>query len=298
MLEVSQGHISSLNISRVEENIKIINDTFDNLKVSGSNAWKAYWKYRKRFSSKSLFYLLKNKQNAENTMRTFAEFLFTFGRFPRTIDHLPIIPTRETPSFVKESDIISSSWLYWNFNYGDRRGLVSVHFLAALNIYFGENRALSKDTISEFFHNLSLQALSKSDDSIVVKFDALKNLNKNIYMQKKRAVIIEIKNLHRPTIVGDNPTINNKYESILVKEISISPTDVDGNDNVNINVSDIPLPKVPEKIEPEVDDFGVDLQKLFEANIRSNYEPVFNNVIGVNNWVNKIKEDHEMRDLN
>ena len=117
-------------------------------------------------------------------------------------------------------------------------------------------------------------------------------------MQKKRAVIIEIKNLHRPTIVGDNPTINNKYESILVKEISISPTDVDGNDNVNINVSDIPLPKVAEKIEPEVDDFGVDLQKLFEANIRSDYEPVFNNVIGVNNWVNKIKEDHEMRDLN
>ena len=145
-------------------------------------------------------------------------------------------------------------------------------------------------------------------------------------MQKKRAVIIEIKNLHRPTIVGDNPTINNnffykytfifiinlhrptivgdnptinnKYESILVKEISISPTDLDGNDNVNINVSDIPLPKVAEKIEPEVDDFGVDLQKLFEANIRSDYEPVFNNVIGVNNWVNKIKEDHEMRDLN
>ena len=33
MLEVSKGNISSLNINGVEEDIKIINDTFDNLTV-------------------------------------------------------------------------------------------------------------------------------------------------------------------------------------------------------------------------------------------------------------------------
>ena len=52
---------------------------------------------------------LKNKQNAENIMRGFAKFFFAFERFPGSIDHLPIIPKGETPSFVKERDIISPS---------------------------------------------------------------------------------------------------------------------------------------------------------------------------------------------
>ena len=51
--------------------------------------------------------------------------------------------------------------------------------------------------------------------------------------------------------------------------------------------------KVAEKVEPEKDNFGEDLQKLFQANIRSDYEPAFNNVIGINDWAIKIKEDQE-----
>ena len=42
-------------------------------------------------------------------MQVSAKFLFTFSLLPGTIDHLPIIPTGETPSFVKRSDIISHS---------------------------------------------------------------------------------------------------------------------------------------------------------------------------------------------
>ena len=225
-------------------------------------------------------------------MQDFAEFFFTFERFPGTIDHLPIIPMGETPSFVKKSDIISPSWLYQNYNYDDMRGLVSVHFLVALNIYFGGNSTLPKDVMSKFFHSLSMQAMSISDDSIVLQFNAMKKLNKNIndlintniHMQKKRAVISEIQ-----TIVGDEPTINNKSESIPL-------TDVDGDDDVDVDISDIPLARVAEKIEPEIDDFGVNLQKLFQANIRSDQELVFKNVIGVNDWMNKIKEDHETRE--
>ena len=83
-------------------------------------------------------------------------------------------------------------------------------------------------------------------------------------MQKKDAVIRETQN------VGDEPTINNKIESIIVKEIlndEKHPTDVD-EDGDN-NVSDIPLAKVAEKIEPEIDIFGEDLQALFQGSIRS-----------------------------
>ena len=161
-----------------------------------------------------------------------------------------------------------------------------MHFLAALNIYFGGKR----DVMSEFFHNLSMQALSISDDSVVLKCNAIKKLNKNIndlinsniHMQKKGAVISEIQNLDPPTIVGDEPTFNNKIESIIVKEIlndKMHSTDLD-DENDNSNVGDIPLAKVAENIEPEKDNFGEDLQKLFQANTHSDYEPVFNNVIG------------------
>ena len=237
-------------------------------------------------------------------MWVFVEFFFTFGRFPGTIDHLPIVLTEETSSFVKESDIMSPSLLYQNFSCGDTRGLVSVHFLAALNIYFGGNRAWSKDVMSEFFHNHSMKTLSISNNSIVLKFDAIKKLNKNIndlinsniHLQKKEVLISEVQNLNPPTVASDELTFTNKIESIIVKEILNDKkhlTDFNDDDEDN-DVSDIHPAKVAEKIEPEKDDFGEDLQKPIQANIHSDYEPAFNNVIGINDWA-KIKENQEMR---
>ena len=63
-------------------------------------------------------------------------------------------------------------------------------FLGILNICSGGNRALSNNVMSKLFHNLSM---SISGDLVVLKFDAMKNLNKNIndlrktniYMPKK-----------------------------------------------------------------------------------------------------------------
>ena len=131
--------------------------------------------------ARNLYFIdLKNEQNAENIMQVFAEFFFPFGRFIGTIDHLFTVPMGETSSFVKENNIISPSWLHQHFNYGDTRGLVCMHFLAALNIYFGGNCTLSKDVMSEFFHNLSVQALSICNKSIVLISNAIKKLNKNI----------------------------------------------------------------------------------------------------------------------
>ena len=143
------------------------------------------------------------------------------------------------------------------------RGLVSVHFLAARNIYFGGNSALSKNVMSEFFHNLPMQALSISDNLIVLKSDALKRFNKNIndlidtniHMQKKGAVISEVQNLDPPVTVDYEPTINSEIESIIVKR-SLNdekpPTDVGNGDDNRNDISDIPLAKVAEKTEPEI----------------------------------------------
>ena len=75
------------------------------------------------------------------------------------------------PSFFQSSDVISPSELYKR---SDTNGLLYVHFLAALNVHLDGDKMISKNAMSEFFHNLSKKALSKSDDTIVIKFDAIK----------------------------------------------------------------------------------------------------------------------------
>ena len=81
---------------------------------------------------------------------------------------------------ILDITLISPPDLYKRFNSGDTRGLVCVHFLAALNVHLGGDKMISKNPMSEFFHNLSMQAFSKSDDTLVIKFDAINKLNKSL----------------------------------------------------------------------------------------------------------------------
>ena len=164
-------------------------------KVAASNRWKTYWKNRKRFSSKSLIYWFKRWTKCRKyCARFFQIFLYLWEIFRNYWSCSYYFSTGETPNFVKGSNN-SPSWLYQNFIYGDTRGVVSVNFLGVLNICFGGNRVWSNNVMRKFFHNLSMQALSISGDSVVLKFDTMKNLNKNIndlrktniHMPKKRS---------------------------------------------------------------------------------------------------------------
>ena len=119
-----------------------------------------------------------------------------------------------------------------------------------------------------------------------------------------------------PVIVGDEATINIKIESEIVKEISKDgklPSDVDYDDN------DIPIAKTTEETEQEniiqnslfletklkkdERDFET-VNKFIEEGTREliqtitnpDYEPIFNNIINVNDWTNKMKEDQEIRE--
>ena len=122
---------------------------------------------------------LKNECNTEGVIHTFGRFFFAFGRFP-AIKDLAVILTGEVPSFVKSRDIISPSELYKKFNYGDTRRLACVQFLAALNILLDGDKTMSKEEMSKLLHNLSMPALSKSEGSILLKFDAINRLKKSI----------------------------------------------------------------------------------------------------------------------
>ena len=168
--------------------------------------------------------------------------------------------------------------------------------------------------MSEFFHNLSMQALSKSDDSILLKFDAINRLNKSMLVYEN-AQIEKLQNFFDPpTLAGDELTISDKIESTIVKEIlkgGKPPSDVDD--------SDISIAKTNEEIELEnivqnslFLETGLKKDKrdfetvnnlveectreLIQTITNPDYEPIFNNIINLNDWANKIKEDQEIRE--
>ena len=198
MLEVSNSDISSLNLSSQNQNgmeeLNIINDTVKKLKICKNyyadiygNVSTCFQNYLRSATDVVQSFVekkkarwprlnlnsnidLKNEPNTREICQTFTRFLFAFRRFP-TINKLMIVSTGNVPSSVLSSDIVSPSKLYKRYNSGNTRGLVCIHFLAALNVHLGGDKMISKNAISEFFrffHNLSMQGLSISDDTIVI----------------------------------------------------------------------------------------------------------------------------------
>lgn len=76
---------------------------------------------------------LKNEPNTRQIFQTFDRPFFVFGRLPAT-NKLTFVPMSDVSSFAQSSDIISPYELYRRYNLGNTTGLVSIHFLAALNI--------------------------------------------------------------------------------------------------------------------------------------------------------------------
>ena len=103
-----------------------------------------------------------------------------------------------------------------------------MRFLAALNVHLDGNKMISKNAMSEFFHNLSMQALSKSDDTIVIKFDAINRLNKilNDFLTAVSLAFETAKTSRMTTEFFENPifesgeqTDNKSIEDNIVKNI-------------------------------------------------------------------------------
>ena len=122
---------------------------------------------------------LKSIENPKELLKLFSQFFFKMGRFPGS-GNLAIVPMGVMPSFIKINEVVSPFDLYEKFNSTSTRGLVSTQFLAAFNIFIGGNKTITKNAMSEFFHNLSMQALSRDDNRIDIKFDVMEELNKNI----------------------------------------------------------------------------------------------------------------------
>ena len=112
-------------------------------------------------------------------LATYRDFFPDTGRFPgrNTLIH---VPKADMPSFINSNDWISPRSLYETYLGRDMQGLTGVQFLAAFNRFLGGDREVSRNAMSEFFHNLSWQALTNDNDSVKIKFEAITELVKSI----------------------------------------------------------------------------------------------------------------------
>ena len=122
---------------------------------------------------------IKEQENSTEVFKNFNQFFFKTGRFPGS-NNLAVIPSGIIPAFVKTKDVISPSDLYETFKDSNAYGLVLTQFLAALNIYFNSDKLLLKNVMTEFLHNLSLQALNRDDDRVQLKFVLIIPLNRTL----------------------------------------------------------------------------------------------------------------------
>ena len=123
---------------------------------------------------------LKDIESQSELLRVFNSFYFKTGRFPGNYTDLILVPTGKNPPFVKSFDQISQLELNDKFQNTPSYGIAAVHFLAALNIFFGGEKNLSQDVMTELLHNLSYQALNFENTKVKIKFDQIIKLNKNL----------------------------------------------------------------------------------------------------------------------
>ena len=87
-------------------------------------------------------------------------------------------------------------------------GLISLQFLSTLNIFFGGDIGLSKDTITELYKNLSYKTLSGGRQ---VEFDKISDLSTHINFKMKHSILSNIDDQDR-AVKKDNEDVKSTYE--------------------------------------------------------------------------------------
>ena len=156
---------------------------------------------------------LKDIESHSELLRVFNSFYFKTGRFPGNYTDLILVPTGKNPSFVKSFDQISPLELNDKFQNTPSYGIAAVHFLAALNIFFGGEKNLSQDVMTELLHNLSYQALNFENTKVNIKFDQIIKLNKNL-----KSLIRDVDRSNINTITFEDAVDESKDKIELMEE--------------------------------------------------------------------------------
>ena len=98
---------------------------------------------------------------------------WAFSRFTK----ISSIASSRNSIFYKNRNTIITCWFTKKKIAGtNAKELVSFQALAALNIHLGGDKDVSKKALTEYFCNLTFQALSKENDNILMSFDSLNDL--------------------------------------------------------------------------------------------------------------------------
>ena len=204
---------------------------------------------------------IKEIESHVEFLKVFNRFYFKTGRFPGNHFDLMVVPPGIKPSFVKTRDEISPSEINEKFQSGPSYGLAAVQFIAALNVYFGGDKELSRNVMSEFFRNMSLQALTIDDDSIKIGFDEIIELNKNLKSliredDRSDIEIIDLKEQQFEEIKDKTQLIEEEVVSNIINDVRIEyPSD----DQY------LSFPNTPSEISKESDENNKIDQKAFDA---------------------------------
>ena len=156
---------------------------------------------------------LKDIESHSELLQVFNSFYFKTGRFPGNYTDLILVPTGKNPPFVKSFDQISPIELNDKFQNTPSYGIAAVHFLAALNIFFGGEKNLSQDVMTELLHNLSYQALNFENTKVNIKFDQIIKLNKNL-----KSLIRDVDRSNIKTVTFEDAVDETKDKIELMEE--------------------------------------------------------------------------------
>ena len=204
---------------------------------------------------------LKEIESHVEFLKIFNKFYFKTRRFPGNHFDLMIVPPGIKPSFVKTRDEISPSEINEKFQSGPSYGLAAVQFIAALNVYFGGEKQLSQNVMSEFFQNMSLQALTIDNDNIEIEFHAIIELNKNLkslIREDDRAdiEIIDFKQQHFDEIKDKNQLIEEEVVNSIINDVQIEYPRDDQN---------LSFPNTPSEILKETNENNIINKLTFDA---------------------------------
>ena len=112
----------------------------------------------------------------------FQMFYYYNGRLP-LMNGLLVVPDGETPPGSEKISLKSLNKMFKDTKF---HGLVSLQFLSVLNIFFGVDTKLSKDTITELYKNLSLETLSGQQQ---IEFEKISDLTSHINIKMTRSML-------------------------------------------------------------------------------------------------------------
>ena len=133
-----------------------------------------------------------SENDSREKMKPFDYFYYINRRLP-TDNNLISAPDEEIPDFLNlwfSDQKIFTLLLYKLFRGTKSYGLVCTQFICALNIYLSKNRQISKDAMAGFYHNLSMQALSKSKYKITLDFTWTSKLVKSINPNLQKMIFL------------------------------------------------------------------------------------------------------------